>query len=268
MAFRDDRDAQLARAAALERENRRLEEELARHKAEAAAAAEAMAAAEARGRAAGERERQAAAHDARARLAEENAELREELERARGPGLLRRTAAWIAGLRLERPSGDGGYWRTALLAWRIHVPVVAGLLVTAPFLGTRAVLLALLAPVAAAALAAIVLAVPWLLRRRRSDVAGGIAGAAIGPVVSLALVDRMLDGEMSTSMYLTMGAVVVALAGMLLTRAVSWSESLALGLIFSPILALPTPAHFLVWMALAVAGSELAQAPDASRARR
>lgn len=89
MAFRDDRDAQPARAVALERENARLKAELERRDVEAERS---LAEAEARGRAAAG----ATARPDAAPLAEENAALRDELARARGPGLARRIATRIA----------------------------------------------------------------------------------------------------------------------------------------------------------------------------
>ncbi|MBZ0233459.1 MAG: hypothetical protein K8M05_14125, partial [Deltaproteobacteria bacterium] len=139
-----------------------------------------------------------------------------------------------------------------------------GLLVTAPVLGTRAIVLALLAPVAAIALAALLLPIPWLLRRRPRVVAGAIAGAASGPPFSLALFDRMTHGGVPSALYLALLSVLVAGAGMLLTRAVKWNTALGPAVIFSPLLALPTPAHLLLWMGLGFAGALLVD-PDAAR---
>lgn len=171
MAFRDDRDAQLARAEALDRENRRLREELAERE---------------RALAEAESDDDAVARDNR-RLREalekqekRERELREKLALERGPGLLVRIGSRIASLRLPEPTGQDGYWRAALSTWRLYAPIaLAGALPTIAIGGTTAYALAA-AAIGTPILAALFAAIPWVLRRRRHANAGAACGTAIG----------------------------------------------------------------------------------------
>jgi hypothetical protein len=162
MAFRDDRDALAARADALERENRRLREEVEAHR-----------------RAADDHADDAAAREELSRRA---AALEAELARARGPGLRARAGARLTRLWAAVQPGpiEGGYGRAALVAWRSYLPGLA-LFATAALIAQDG-WIALAVPAFAAggpALAALAALVPWVLGYRRRVVAGRAAGAGL-----------------------------------------------------------------------------------------
>ena len=248
MAFRDDRDAQLARAEALDRENERLREELARRE---AGAADAVREAEARGRADGA----SSAETDAAPLEEENAQLRAKLARARGPGLGRRVASRIAALRLAEPPAETGFWRAADQAWRLYLPMLAGLTLPAASLGGRTAWATLLFAVGAPALAALVLAGAWWLRRRRPVVAGAIAGAALGPACSLALAAPLSSG---TGLRLEgVGAIAIAIVLMLVTRTLRFRDLRFPWFILAPLRLMPLPFQLMSWFGFGHLGARL-----------
>jgi len=257
VAFRDDRDAQLERAAALERENARLKHELARREradAERAAAEVARSAeVEARSRELG---------SARQALDRDNAALREQLARARGPGLARRVLRRIAALKLPEPRGDGGFARAALVCWRLYVPVLLGLAIPAMAVGTTSrwalVGFALGAPV----LAVLVLLVPWALGRRRRGTAATLAGAALGVAASAAFVAPAVARDLG-HLPLHLAAPLVATVLLLVTRTARGRELLPL-VLFTPLLALPHPGHIWAWVACIFMANRLAT-PETTR---
>jgi hypothetical protein len=254
MAFRDDRDAQLARAEALDRENRRLREELAERE---------------RALAEAERDDDAVASDnlrLRQQLEQKEQrerELREALARERGPGLLVRIGRRIAALRLAEPSGEGGYWSAALSTWRLYVPVVAALSIPAVvFDGSiRLTLIALgaVTPLVAALLASSL----WLLNRRRrttaaagcSLVIGLFAAAAWLAPTAIMMARRSMDLNALLS---SVVAVYLTIALLHLTRGVRLG-AIPLWLLPIAFLAVwPTPASLWVILGFTLWGGRLA----------
>jgi hypothetical protein len=169
MAFRDDGDALLARAEALERENERLKEQLEEAERED-----------------GDDERQAAekkAAEQRAAAAEEELKrVKRELQEAKGPSLAQRASARVkaAAAKVRPGPVEGGYWAAATVAWRTWIAGVV-LLVVAAAIGAdmTAALAAAVYAVGAPVAAAVFAFFPWLAGYRQRKVAAGAAGLAI-----------------------------------------------------------------------------------------
>ncbi|MCB9574473.1 MAG: hypothetical protein H6709_20550 [Kofleriaceae bacterium] len=258
MSYRDDHDAALRRAEALERDNARLRADLA----ERAAAPDRTPAA---------RDADADA-DADARLAaleRDNAALREQLARARGPGVLRRFGAWLAALRLPEPRGDGGFARGALRAWRLYVPVTVGLAVQAAGFGRGAGWVLAAFAAGTPVLAAVLLAVAWLLGRRHGVVGGLTAGIALAITTTAALFAQIYvaHGEAIPVIDLfrstTVGGVVATVL-LLITRGVPPRDLLGPQLLVLLVLAIPSPVFGWLFWAFPVWGARLVD-PDFKR---
>lgn len=251
MAFRDDRDAQLRRAEALERENARLREKLAeRERAEGARAA----AEEARARAVEDARRSAAELDRK------NAALREQLARARGPGLARRIVARLAALRLAEPRTDGDFLAGAVVCWRLLVPVLIGLTLPAVVAGGHRAWALLALAIGVPVVAGLALAVPWWLRRRRRVTAGLVTGAVIGMGTSLAVAVPLFS-ERSFVPAASIGGLAITFGLWLVTRAVRWSDVKEVGVpifgLAGGLMLFPHPIHILIWFGFAVLGARL-----------
>ena len=229
MAFRDDRDAQLHRADALERENERLRQRLAEREAADASAAE---------------------------LEQENASLRDQLVRARGPGLARRILARIAALRLPEPRTDGGYAAAALTGWRLYLPVVVALAIPAVVAGGASAWALAGFAVGAPALALLFSLVPWALNRRRRANAGLATGAAIGIATSVGFCFPLVAGFA----HFKAGLVAVGVGTVLLfvTRGAPVRGFPYMVLPFVVTILFPHPGHLLVWFGFAMLGASLA----------
>ncbi len=251
MAFRDDRDAQLRRAEALERENARLREKLAeRERAEGARAAEE----EARARAVEDARRSAAELDRK------NASLREQLARARGPGLARRIVARLAALRLPEPRTDGEFLAGALVCWRMYVPVLVGLTLPALVAGGHRAWALLVFAIGVPVVTGLALAVPWWLRRRRRVTAGMVTGIVIGIGMSLAVAAPLIT-ERSFVPVASVGGLVITFALWLVCRAVRWSDVNEVGVplfgLAGALMLFPHPVHLPIWFGFGVLGARL-----------
>jgi hypothetical protein len=258
MAFRDDREAQLARAEALDRENRRLREELAEREralAEAESDDDAVASDNLRLR------QQLAQKEQRER------ELREALARERGPGLLVRIGRRIAALRLPEPSGDGGYWSAALSTWRLYVPLAIAAAIPALAVGGLTATVLAVAVVATPILAGLLAAIPWLLGRRRRVNGAAAGGIAIGLLASAVCVTANVvavaagPGVGQHTVVPSVIAIYAAIPLLLICRGIRAREFPWLVLPFAWLFQLPHPLHLIGVMAFAMWAGRLVD-PD------
>ncbi|MCB9560711.1 MAG: hypothetical protein H6708_09915 [Kofleriaceae bacterium] len=195
--------------------------------------------------------------------------LREQLARARGPGVLRRFGARLAALRLPEPRGDGGFARGALRAWRLYAPVTVGLAVQAAGFGRGAGWVLAAFAAGTPVLAAVLLAVAWLLGRRHGVVGGLTAGIALAITTTAALFAQIYvaHGEAIPVIDLfrstTVGGVVATVL-LLITRGVPPRDLLGPQLLVLLVLAIPSPVFGWLFWAFPVWGARLVD-PDFKR---